>query len=89
MATLKVRLHPGARKNAITGIHDGAIKISLTAPPVDGKANDALIAFLSDLLHISKSNITITSGHTSRQKTLEIKDKTAAQIQAALSYAEE
>ena len=85
ISSLKVRLHPGARKNAITGMHDGAVKIALTAPPVDGKANDALITFLADLLHAPKSSISILSGHTSRQKTLAIKDKSAAQIEAALS----
>ncbi|SFR96582.1 hypothetical protein SAMN05421771_0006 [Granulicella pectinivorans] len=85
MAPLKVRLHPGARKNAITGMHDGAVKISLTAPPVDGKANQALIAFLADLLRAPQSSLTITSGQTSRQKTLEIQGKSAAQIEHALS----
>jgi len=82
MATLKVRLHPGARKNAITGTHDGALKISLTAPPVDGKANEALIAFLADELRIPKSSITLTSGQTSRQKTLEIQGKSATELAA-------
>jgi uncharacterized protein (TIGR00251 family) len=82
MATLKVRLHPGARKNAITGTLDGALKIALTAPPVDGKANEALIAFLADQLRIPKSSITLTSGQTSRQKTLEIQGKSATDLAA-------
>jgi uncharacterized protein (TIGR00251 family) len=82
ISSLKVRLHPGARKNAITCTHDGALKISLTAPPVDGKANEALIAFLADLLRIPKSSITITSGQTSRQKILEIQGKSAAELAA-------
>jgi uncharacterized protein (TIGR00251 family) len=82
MATLKIRLHPGARKNAITGTHDGALKIALTAPPVDGKANEALIAFLADQLRIPKSRITLTSGQTSRQKTLEIQGKSATDLAA-------
>jgi uncharacterized protein (TIGR00251 family) len=84
MASLKVRLHPGARRNAITGTHDGALKISLTAPPVDGKANESLIAFLADLLHVPKSSISLTSGQTSRQKTLEIQGKSAAELTALL-----
>jgi uncharacterized protein (TIGR00251 family) len=47
---LPVRVHPGAKRNAITGVHDGALKISLTTPPTDGRANDALIAFLAERL---------------------------------------
>jgi uncharacterized protein (TIGR00251 family) len=82
--TLKVRLHPGARRNAITGLHDGAVRIALTTPPVDGRANEALIAFLADLLRIPKANITIATGQTSRSKTLRITGKSAAAIQAAL-----
>jgi uncharacterized protein (TIGR00251 family) len=82
MATLKVHLHPGARRNAITGTHDGALKIALPAPPIDGKANEALIAFLADRLRIPKSSITIISGHTRRQKTIEIQGKSAADLAA-------
>ena len=48
--TVSVRVHPGARRSAVSGIHDGAVKISLTTPPVDGRANEALIAFVAELL---------------------------------------
>ena len=82
--TLQVRIHPGARKNAITGTHDNAVKISLTTPPVEGRANEALIAFLADQLRIPKSRIIILTGATSRSKTLRITGKSAAQVQAAL-----
>ena len=82
--TLTVRIHPGARKNAITGIHDAALKISLTAPPIEGRANQALIAFLADQLRIPKSRITLLTGTTSRSKTLRITGKSAAEVQAAL-----
>jgi len=82
--TLQVRIHPGARKNAITGIHDAALKISLTAPPIEGRANQALIAFLADQLRIPKSRITLLTGTTSRSKTLRITGKSAAEVQAAL-----
>lgn len=63
-------------------MHDGALKISLTAPPVDGKANAALIAFLAGRLGIAQSSIAITSGYTSRQKTLEIQNRSAAELAA-------
>ena len=82
--TLNVRIHPGARKNAITGTHDSALKISLTTPPVDGRANEALIAFLAEALQIPKSRIALLTGQTSRTKTLRITGKSAAEVQAAL-----
>ncbi len=83
-ATLAVRIHPGARKNAVTGIHDNALKISLTTPPIDGRANQALIDFLSDRLRLPKARIALLSGQTSRSKLLRITGKSAADIQAAL-----
>jgi uncharacterized protein (TIGR00251 family) len=82
--TLPVRVHPGARANAVTGVHDGALKISLTTPPTDGRANDALIAFLAERLRIPRSRISLVSGATSRSKTLLIAGKSAAEVQAAL-----
>jgi uncharacterized protein (TIGR00251 family) len=82
--TLTVRVHPGARTSAVTGVHDGALKISLTTPPTDGRANDALIAFLDERLRIPRSRISLVSGATSRSKTLRIAGKSAAEVQAAL-----
>ena len=82
--TLSVRIHPGARKNAVTGIHDAALKISLTTPPVDGRANEALIAFLADRLQIPKARIALLSGQTSRSKSLRITGKSVAEVQAVL-----
>jgi uncharacterized protein (TIGR00251 family) len=83
--TLRVRIHPGARRNAITGTHDAALKISLTTPPVEGRANDALIAFLAEALRLPKARISLVAGATSRSKTLRIEGKNAAEVQAALS----
>jgi uncharacterized protein len=82
--TLQTRIHPGARKNAITGVHNAALKISLTTPPTEGRANEALIAFLADQLRIPKSRITLLTGTTSRSKTLRITGKSAAEVQATL-----
>ncbi len=67
---LKVWLTPGAKKNAIDGIYQGCLKIKVGSPPVDNKANKALINFLSDLLGIKKSKIEIVSGQKSRKKVL-------------------
>ncbi len=69
---IKVHIQPGAKKNEIVGPYGDAIKIRLKAPPVDGKANDALIEFLAEKLDVPKANITIKSGHTSRTKFIEV-----------------
>ena len=82
--TLPVRVHPGAKHNAITGTHDGALKISLTTPPTDGRANTALIAFLSERLHVPRAHIELLTGATSRSKTLRILGLTAAEVEIAL-----
>jgi uncharacterized protein (TIGR00251 family) len=82
--TLAVRLHPGAKKNDVTGLHAGAVKISLTAPPVDGRANEALIEFVASLLRIPRARVALVSGMTSRMKMLRITGKSAAEVQAAL-----
>jgi uncharacterized protein len=70
--TLSVRLHPRAKRNAITGEVGDALKISLTAPPIDGRANEACIAFLAEVLNVPRSSITITSGQSSRNKGIRI-----------------
>ena len=85
--TLPVRVHPGARLNAITGIHDGALKVSLTTPPTDGRANQALIAFLAGELHIPRARITLLTGAASRAKSLRIAGLSAVQLRAVLTLA--
>jgi uncharacterized protein (TIGR00251 family) len=77
----------GARKNGVTGVHAGSLKIALTAPPVDGKANEALIEFLAEALRLPRARIAIVAGLTSRAKTLRITGKSAAEVAAALSPA--
>jgi hypothetical protein len=71
-ATFSVKVHPRARKNAITGIVGDALKLALTAPPVEGKANAAVIEFFADLFDIPRSSVTIASGETSRNKVVRI-----------------
>jgi uncharacterized protein (TIGR00251 family) len=63
---------PKASRNKIEGVHDGALKISVTAAPEKGKANDAIIGLLSKKLKIPKSAITVLRGETSRKKKLRI-----------------
>jgi uncharacterized protein (TIGR00251 family) len=70
--TLKVYLQPKSSKNEIVGRYRDGIKIKVTAPPIEGKANEALIRFLAKEFGISPSCIEIIKGHRSREKTLRI-----------------
>lgn len=71
-----VRLHlfiqPKSSKNEVVGIHNGEIKIKITAPPIDGRANEGLIEYLSDLFDVPKRDIILAKGETGRHKTVDI-----------------
>ena len=82
--TLAVRVHPGAKRNAMGGMHANALKVSITAPATDGRANDALIAFVAERLDVPRARVSLLAGATSRTKTLRIQGKSAAEVQAAL-----
>ncbi len=71
-ATLTLHIQPGSKRTEVAGLHGDALKIRLAAPPVDGKANTALIEFIADRLGLAKSAISLKSGQTSRRKVLEI-----------------
>ena len=71
-ALLTVHVQPGAKTTEIVGLHGDALKIRLATPPVDGKANASLIAFIADRLGTTKSAVTVKSGQTSRRKTIAI-----------------
>ncbi len=83
-AQFKIKVQPRAAKNEISGVIEGALKVRLTSPPVDGEANAACVKFFSALLQTAKSNIAIVSGETSRNKILEVRGQTAAQVKARL-----
>jgi uncharacterized protein len=70
--SFSVKVHPRARKNAITGMVGDAVKLSLTAPPVDGQANAACIAFFAKLFRVPRSSVTIAAGESSRTKVIRI-----------------
>jgi uncharacterized protein (TIGR00251 family) len=72
MARIDIYVQPRATRSEIVGLHDGVIKVRLAAPPVDGAANDALIEFLAERLHVRKSDVRVIAGHTSRRKVVEI-----------------
>lgn len=69
---LRVSIQPRARSDEIFGVHGDMLKIRITAPPVDGKANAHLIAFLAKQCQVSKSAVTVISGESARQKRLRI-----------------
>ena len=83
-ATLAVHVQPGAKKSGVVGEHGDALKIRLAAPPVDGKANAALIEFLATRLGIARAQVTLKSGQSSRRKVLEI-DGAPADLVARLT----
>ncbi len=70
--TLTLHIQPGAKKTEVAGPHGDALKIRLAAPPVDGRANAALIEFIAARMGLAKSDIRLISGLTSRRKILEI-----------------
>jgi uncharacterized protein (TIGR00251 family) len=70
--TFAVRVSPRASKDEIVGIHGDALKVRVTAPPVEGRANEALVAFLADQLGVRKGQVEIVAGATSRRKTIRV-----------------
>jgi len=82
--TFAVRVHPRAKKNAITGEVGDALKLALTAPPVDGRANEACIEFFAKLLNLPRSSVTIAAGLTSKNKVIRVSGLTARQVRDRL-----
>jgi uncharacterized protein (TIGR00251 family) len=82
--SVDVIIQPRSSRDEIVGMHGNALKIKLTAPPVDGKANAALIAFLAKKLGVSKSSVEIVRGHTSRIKTIRISGVSEAKAKQIL-----
>jgi len=83
-ATFAVKIHPRARKNAITGELGDTLKLSLTAPPVEGRANEACIEFLANLLKVPRSSVTIASGQNTRRKVIRVSGVSADEVQKRL-----
>jgi uncharacterized protein (TIGR00251 family) len=87
--TLAVRAQPGAKKTAITGVYGegtaAQLKIAVHAPPLEGRANQALIAFLAELFSMPKNAIELVSGDLSRSKVILLRGVTLAQAEAKLS----
>ena len=79
-----VRVQPRARRNAIVGELGDALKIALTAPPVEGRANEACIEFLAELLDVPRASVTIASGQSSRNKVIRVTGISVAEIRRRL-----
>jgi uncharacterized protein (TIGR00251 family) len=83
-ARFAVRVQPRARRNAITGEVGEALKLALTAPPVEGRANDACVEFLAKLLRVPRASITIAAGETSRNKVIGVAGLSAEEVRRRL-----
>lgn len=84
---LTVHVQPGARQTATAGVHGDALKIRLQAPPVDGKANAALLLYLADALGVAPRHLTLVSGQTSRRKRVRVEILAVEDVLAALTGA--
>jgi uncharacterized protein (TIGR00251 family) len=67
---LDISVVPNAKRTEVVGLHDGALRLRLHAPPVDGKANDALLRWLAARLVLSRSSVELVRGHAARRKTV-------------------
>ena len=84
-ATFQVKVQPRAKKNAVAGEVGEALKLVLTAPPIEGRANQACMAFLAELLNVPRSSVTIATGQSSRNKVVRVAGLTAKQVEEKLS----
>ncbi len=83
--SITVRVYPNATKNEVAGFSDGVWQVRVAAPPVKGKTNKELISFLSEVLGVGKSSVSIAQGHTSRSKLIAVDGLTQQEIMKRLS----
>jgi len=86
--TFAVKVHPRSNKNALTGKLGNALKLSLSAPPVEGRANAACIEFFANLLKLPRSSVTIASGQNSRTKVIRVTGISAEELAQRLNIGE-
>ena len=82
--TFAVRVVPRASRNEIVGVHGDALKVRLTAPPVEGRANEALVVLLAKRLGVRKSQVEIVTGATSRRKLIRVIGLLAQEVEEGL-----
>jgi uncharacterized protein (TIGR00251 family) len=80
-----LRVQPGAKREGVVGLYGDAVKIALSAPAVDGKANEALVWFVAEALRVSRASVEIVSGSTSRSKVMRVLGVTADEVLVAFS----
>jgi uncharacterized protein (TIGR00251 family) len=86
-ATLPLRVQPKAKRNAVLGEQAGALKVSVTAPPEDGRANEAVLALLREVLKLQRSQLALLSGQTNRNKVVLVRGVTPQQLTALIEEA--
>jgi uncharacterized protein (TIGR00251 family) len=83
-ASFAVKIHPRAKKDAITGEVGDALKVSITAPPIEGRANQACIEFFANLLKVPRSSVTIAAGQNSQSKVMRVSGLSAQEVRSRL-----
>jgi uncharacterized protein (TIGR00251 family) len=84
-AVLEILVQPRASRTRVAGEHDGRLKIQLAAPPVDGEANAALVAFLAGALGVRRADVVLLAGEAGRRKRVRVAGISAAQAEAKLA----
>ena len=79
-----VKVHPRAKRNAITGELGDALKVSLTSPPVEGRAHEACIEFFAKLLKVPRCSVTIASGQSRREKVIRVSGLSAEELSSKM-----
>ncbi len=82
---IKVRVQPSARQDTITGVHNGALRMTVVAPPERGKANESVARTLASALNIATSRVAVVAGFTSKDKTVHVAGLSAAEVGRRLS----
>ncbi|RJQ25941.1 MAG: YggU family protein [Peptococcaceae bacterium] len=84
-SVFKVRVQPRASRNELAGVFEGALRVRLTAPPVEGAANEACRTFLAERLGVPRSRVEVISGHTGRNKLVRVSNVNREQVLKLLS----
>jgi hypothetical protein len=84
-AVFRIRAKAGGRRNAVAGVHDGALRVEVTAAPEKGRANRAILDVLAAALGVAKRDLEIRSGESSPLKTIGVRGRTAREIRKTLS----
>ena len=85
-ATFAINVHPRAKKDAITGELGNALKVALTAPPLDGRTNEACIEFFAKALNVSRASVSIAAGQSSRNKVIRVAGLSAEEVRTKLGF---